>query len=157
VRIKSLAMAAVLAAGVVVVPQAAHAAAPAVRIIKIYYDSPGSPDNGSNKSLNGEYVQLKNMTRKAINLKGWTIRDDTKRADHVYRFGSFILKAGKIVTLRTGVGKNTSTTLYWGRSGGGTFAYIWNQTKDTAYLRNPAGVLVHKCSYNSSRHDYKIC
>ena len=58
--------------------------------------------------------------------------------------------------LRTGKGRNTSTTLYWGRSGG-TFAYIWNQSKDTGYLRNARGQLVHSCSYNSSRSDYKNC
>ena len=74
----------------------------------------------------------------------------------IYTFGTFTLKAGKTVTLRTGRGKNTTTTLYWGRSGG-TYAYIWNQTSDTAYLRNAAGKLIDTCSYNSSRHDYKIC
>jgi len=156
VRIRSLLTAAMLTAGVVLVSPPAHAAAPAVRIIKIYYDSPGSPDYGGNRSLNGEYIQLKNMTRKAINLKGWTVRDDTKRKDHIYTFKNFILKPGKIVTLRTGKGKDTSTTVYWGRSGG-TLAYIWNQVKDTAYLRDPSGRLVDKCSYNSARHDYKIC
>jgi len=150
-------MAAALAVGLVVVSPPANAAAPAVQIIKIYYDSPGSPDNGSNRSLNGEYIQLTNVTKKAVNLKGWTVRDATKRPDHIYTFGKFTLKAGKIVTLRTGVGKDTSTTVYWGRSGGGTFAYIWNQTKDTAYLRNASGKLVDSCSYNSTKADYKIC
>ncbi|MEV5409767.1 lamin tail domain-containing protein [Thermopolyspora sp. NPDC052614] len=156
-RIRALSTAAALAAGMVIVSPSAHAAAPAVQIIKIYYDSPGSPDNGNNKSLNGEYVQIKNMTKKAVSLRNWTIRDDTKQADHVYTFGAFTLRAGKTVTLRTGKGRDTATTLYWGRSGGGTFAYIWNQTRDTAYLRNASGRLVDSCSYNSSRADYKIC
>ncbi|MFI7453844.1 lamin tail domain-containing protein [Nonomuraea sp. NPDC049714] len=157
-RVRSLLTAAVLAAGVVVaVSPPAHAAAPAVQITKIDYDSPGSPDSGQNNSLNGEYVQLKNMTKKAVSLRGWTMRDKTSRSDHVYTFGAFTLKAGKTVTLRTGRGKNTSTVRYWGRSGGGTFAYIWNQSSDTAYLRNVAGKLVDSCSYNSSRDDYKIC
>lgn len=155
-RFRALSVAAALAVGMVVVSPPAHSAAPPVKIIKIYYDSPGSPDNGSNKSLNGEYVQLKNMTKRAISLKGWTIRDATRRKDHIYTFRAFTLGAGKTVTLRTGKGKDTKTNLYWGRSGG-TLAYIWNQTRDTAYLRNAAGVLVDKCSYNSSRHDYKIC
>lgn len=155
-RIRSLLTVAMLATGVVAVSPPAHAAGPAVRITKIYYDSPGSPDNGGNRSLNGEYIQLKNVTKKAVNLKGWTVRDATKRRDHVYTFKSFVLKAGKTVTLRTGKGKDTATTVYWGRSGG-TLAYIWNQVKDTAYLRNASGKLVDSCSYNSSRHDYKIC
>ncbi|WP_169983212.1 lamin tail domain-containing protein [Microbispora sp. H10836] len=155
-RTRSLLTAAVVAAGVVAVSQPSYAAGPAVQITKIYYDSPGSPDFGANSSLNGEYVQIKNTTRKAVSLKGWTVRDRTRRADHVYTFGGFTLGAGKTVTLRTGRGKNTATTLYWGRSGG-TFAYIWNQTADAAYLRDASGALVDSCSYNSSRHDYKIC
>ncbi|GII86158.1 hypothetical protein Ssi03_41480 [Sphaerisporangium siamense] len=155
-RIRSVLTAAVLAAGVLVVSQPAHAAAPAVQITKIYYDSPGSPDNGANSSLNGEYVQIRNSARKAVSLAGWTVRDTTRQTGHVYTFGAFTLGAGKTVTLRTGKGKNTATTLYWGRSGG-TFAYIWNQDKDTAYLRNASGALVDTCSYNSSRADYKIC
>jgi len=155
-RTRSLLMAAVLATGMVTLSQPAHAAGPAVRIAKIYYNSPGSPDNGGNKSLNGEYAQIKNMTKKAVSLKGWTLRDETKRSDHIYTFGAFTLGAGKTVTVRTGKGKNTTTNLYWGRSGG-TFAYIWNQAKDTGYLRNASGKLVHSCSYNSSRSASKIC
>ncbi|NRQ38600.1 lamin tail domain-containing protein, partial [Nonomuraea sp. NN258] len=131
-------------------------AAPALQITKIYYDSPGSPDHGANSSLNGEYAQISNTSRKAVSLEGWTLRDKTSRSDHVYTFGAFTLGAGKTVTVRTGKGRNTRTTLYWGRSGG-TFAYIWNQVRDTAYLRDPAGALVDSCSYNSSRSAYKIC
>ena len=155
-RIRSLLAAATLAAGALVVAPPAHAAAPAVRIVKIYYDSPGSPDNGGNRSLNGEYIQLKNVTRRTVNLRGWTVRDDTRAPDHVYTFRAFQLRPGKTVTLRTGKGRDTATTVYWGRSGG-TFAYIWNQTKDTAYLRDASGRLVDTCSYNSSRRDYVIC
>ncbi|MFD0890092.1 lamin tail domain-containing protein [Streptosporangium algeriense] len=132
------------------------AAAPSLQITRIWYNSPGSPDFGANSSLNGEYIQVKNTTRRAVNLKGWTIRDKTRRADHVYTFGSFTLGAGKTVTLRTGKGRNTSTTRYWGRRGG-TLAYIWNQTRDTGYLRDPSGALVDSCSYNSSRVEYVDC
>ncbi|GAA4198611.1 lamin tail domain-containing protein [Microbispora amethystogenes] len=134
----------------------AQAATPAVQITKIYYDSPGSPDTGSNSSLNGEYVQIRNTTRKVVSLKGWTMRDKTKQAGHVYTFGAFTLKPGKTVTLRTGKGKNTSTTLYWGRSGN-TFAYIWNQDKDTAYLHNAGGKLIDSCSYNNPKAAYVTC
>ncbi|GAB2469081.1 lamin tail domain-containing protein [Streptosporangium sandarakinum] len=145
----ALAAAALAVAFVPVVPAQA-AALPAVQFVKIYYNSPGSPDNGANSSLNGEWAQLKNTTRKAIDLKGWTLRDKTSAPDHVYTFGTFTLGAGKTVTVRTGKGTNTSTTRYWGRSGG-TFAYIWNQTADTGYIRNPSGKLIDSCSYNNSR------
>ncbi|WP_308250684.1 lamin tail domain-containing protein [Nonomuraea rhizosphaerae] len=155
-RILSWPAAVVLAAGMVVASQPAHAAGPAVRITKIYYNSPGSPDHGANSSLNGEYVQIRNTTRKAVSLKGWTVRDRTRRADHIYTFGTFTLRAGKTVTLRTGKGRDTATTRYWNRSGN-TYAYIWNQTSDTGYLRDASGKLVDSCSYNSSRAAYKIC
>ena len=153
----ALVSAGVAAVTLLALAPAAQAATPAVQITKIWYDSPGSPDAGANSSLNGEYVQLKNTTKKAITLKGWTVRDTTKRSDHVYTFGTFTLGAGKTVTLRTGKGTNSATNRYWGRSGGGTFAYIWNQTYDTAYLRNTAGKLIDSCAYNSSRVDYKNC
>ncbi|MEU8383027.1 lamin tail domain-containing protein [Streptosporangium sp. NPDC048865] len=141
----------------VVPAQAAAASAiPAVQFTKIYYNSPGSPDNGANNSLNGEWAQLRNTTRKAINLRGWTLRDKTSAPDHVYMFGAFTLGAGKTVTVRTGKGTDTSTTRYWGRSGG-TFAYIWNQASDTGYVRDPSGKLVDSCSYNSSRVESVSC
>ncbi|WP_329093596.1 lamin tail domain-containing protein [Streptosporangium sp. NBC_01469] len=145
-----------LAMALVPVVPAQAAALPAVQFAKIYYNSPGSPDNGANSSLNGEWAQLKNTTRKAINLKGWTLRDKTSAPDHVYTFGTFTLGAGKTVTVRTGKGTNTSTTRYWGRAGG-TFAYIWNQASDTGYVRNPAGKLIDSCSYNSSRVESVNC
>ncbi|WP_062430778.1 lamin tail domain-containing protein [Herbidospora daliensis] len=137
--------------------QPAQAQAPAVRITKIFYDSPGSPDNGANASVNGEWIQIRNVSKKAVSLRGWTVRDATKAADHVYTFTAFTLKPGKTVTLRSGKGTNTATTRYWQRSGQGTFTYIWNQTSDTGYLHNASGKLVDSCSYNSSRDDYVIC
>ncbi|WP_030455361.1 lamin tail domain-containing protein [Herbidospora cretacea] len=143
--------------GVAVVAQPAQAKAPAVQITKIFYDSPGSPDNGANNSVNGEWIQLRNFSKKAVSLRGWTVRDETRRADHVYTFGAFTLKPGKTVTLRSGKGKDTATTRYWQRSGQGTFTYIWNQTSDTGYLHNASGKLVDSCSYDSSRDDYVIC
>ncbi len=83
-------------------------AAPAIQIRKVYYDSPG-PDYGTNKSLNAEYIVIKNTSSKAKSLKGWTIRDP---AHHVYTFGSYTLGAGKSVTLHTGKGTNTNTHRY---------------------------------------------
>ena len=149
--------AAALAVALVPVVPAQAAALPAVQFVKIYYNSPGSPDNGAQASLNGEYAQLKNTTRKAVNLRGWTLRDTTRRADHVYTFGAFTLGAGKTVTVRTGKGRDTATTRYWGRSGGGTFAYIWNQASDTGYVRNASGKLIDSCSYNNSRVESVNC
>jgi hypothetical protein len=64
-----------------------------------------------------------------ISLYHWTIRD---KASHVYTFTTaFSLKPGATVYVHTGSGANTSVHRYWGSK-----AYIWNNTGDTAYLRN---------------------
>ena len=123
-------------------------AAPAVKISKVYYDSPGS-DTGSNSSLNGEYFVVKNTTGTARYITGWTVKDVT---GYTYKFGTFKLGAYASVKVHTGSGSNTSTDRYWGRGW-----YVWNNTSDTAYLRNASGTLVHQCAYNSSAYDYKNC
>lgn len=122
-------------------------AAPVIKISKVYYDSPGS-DTGSNSSLNAEYVVLKNTTSTSRVLTGYTVRDVT---GYTYKFGTFKLGANAAVTLHTGKGTNTTAHRYWNRSW-----YVWNNTSDTAYLRNAAGTPVHSCAYNSSA-DYKNC
>ncbi|MGH2555295.1 MAG: lamin tail domain-containing protein [Actinomycetota bacterium] len=138
---------AMVAAGLLAV-QPSASAAPCVRISKIWYDSPGT-DRGSNKSLNAEWVRLKNYCGTARSLKSWTIRD---AKNHVYRFGTFRLGGGKSVTVHTGSGTNTAAHRYQGRDW-----YVWNNDKDTAYLKNASGGLLDKCSYNNRNVDYVSC
>ncbi|MEV0584503.1 lamin tail domain-containing protein [Nonomuraea sp. NPDC050310] len=142
-------IAAVAAASAFLSATPAEAALPAVQITRVYYDSPGS-DRRSNASLNGEYVVIHNTTRRAIDLEGWQVRDKT---GYSYEFGpDVILGANKKITLRTGSGSDGASTLHWGRR-----QYVWNNDKDTAYVRKPDGRLVDSCAYNSSRYDYKNC
>ena len=68
----------------------ALSAGAAIKITKVYYDSPGS-DYGSNSSLNAEWVRIKNTGSSARQLQGWTVRDTSS---HVYRFGALRLGAG---------------------------------------------------------------
>ncbi|GGZ49403.1 hypothetical protein GCM10010387_49570 [Streptomyces inusitatus] len=147
---RSIAAAAVAACfgGLVLLPSPAQAAKGSVHLYKIYYDSPGK-DNRSNSSLNGEYVQIRNTTKSAVSLKGWVVSD---KANHKYVFGSYTLGKGKTVTIRTGKGKNTTSTRYQGRR-----AYVWNNDKDTATLKKASGSKVDTCSYNSTKVDYKVC
>nr|WP_275587092.1 lamin tail domain-containing protein [Micromonospora terminaliae] len=120
----------------------AQAATPPVMITKVYYNSPGS-DTGSNTSLNAEYVRLTNKRSTVINLKGYYVRD---KAGYVYSFTSdFKVAAGNSILIHTGKGTNAGTHRYWGRSW-----YVWNNTGDTAYLRNSSGTLVDSCSWGSS-------
>jgi Lamin Tail Domain len=148
IRKASLAAAVALSAATAVSVASPAEASSAIKVIKVYYDSPGS-DTRTNTSINGEYVVLKNMTTSARSLSRWTVRDNSS---HVYTFGSFTLGAGKTVTLRTGKGTNTSTTRYWGST-----SYIWNNDTDRATLKNSAGTAISYCAYNSTAVDYKIC
>ncbi|AJZ83773.2 lamin tail domain-containing protein [Streptomyces antimycoticus] len=129
-------------------PATPAGAAGSVHLSKIYYDSPGT-DNRSTSSLNGEYVQIKNSTSRGVSLKGWVLVD---ASNHKYTFPSYTLGAGKTVTVRTGIGSDTSATKYQDRR-----AYVWNNDADKATLRKTGGSTVDTCSYNSSRVDYKIC
>ena len=122
-------------------------ASAAARITKIYFDSPGA-DTGTNKSLNAEYVQLKNTGTKRVYLTGWTLRDTSQ---HVYKFPAFRLGPGKSVRIHSGKGLNTAANLYW-RLG----EYVWNNDGDTARLRKKSGLLVDACSY-SGAGSYKLC
>ena len=112
-----------------------------IRVTGISFDSPGS-DTGSNSSLNAEWIRLKNTGSKGKLLTGWTIRDT---ANHVYKFGTFKLRAGKSVTIHTGSGSNTASNRYQ-RSGW----YIWNNDGDTAKLKNKAKTTIDTCSYSGA-------
>ena len=114
-------------------------AAGCVQIHRISYDSPGS-DTGANSSLNAEWVQLRNGCTTAKSLTGWTLRD---ASSHVYKFGSYTLKAGGYVKVHTGRGSNTSADRYWGQGW-----YIWNNTGDTATLKSSTGTLLDTCRFS---------
>ncbi|CAM5252452.1 hypothetical protein SCANM63S_00219 [Streptomyces canarius] len=66
-------------------------AAGGVRIHHVWFDSPGT-DNRSNKSLNAEWVQLKNTSGSAVSLKGWVLKD---ASHHKHVFGNVKIGAGK--------------------------------------------------------------
>ncbi len=103
-----------------------------VRIAYIEYDPPGSND------VAGEYVYLQNQAGTA-NMTSWTLCDN---AEHCFTFPTFILVAGSTVQVWTKSGENTATDLYWGSE-----SAIWDNTGDTAYLRDSNGMLVHQFSY----------
>ena len=122
-------------------------ASAAIRITKIYFDSPGA-DTGSNTSLDAEYVVIKNTGTTRKTLTGWTLRDASK---HVYKFPTFRLGAGKSVKVHTGKDANTASNLYWRSS-----SYIWNNDGDTATLKRSNGTVASRCSYTGAG-SYKIC
>lgn len=93
---------------------------------KIQYDSPGR-DNGTNRSLNAEWVDVTNTGRRAVNLNGWTLSD---RDGNRYTF-DLRLPARSTVRVHTGTGRDTRSDVYQDSR-----RYIWSNTTDTATLRN---------------------
>ncbi|GAB3074026.1 lamin tail domain-containing protein [Intrasporangium mesophilum] len=138
----------VMSAFAVASAPSASAVLPAIMIYKVQYDSPGS-DTGSNASLNAEYVVLKNTTRTNRVITGWTLKDKT---GYTYKFPTFTLKAGAVVTIHTGKGTATTAHRYYNKTW-----YVWNNTGDTAYLRNASGRLMDTCAWTTKGAGYRYC
>lgn len=117
---------------------AAPSASAAIVFTRIQYNSPGV-DNGSNASLNAEWATVKNTGKRAVQLRRWKVRD---RAGHTYTFGLLRLRPGRTVRLHTGSGTNTAAHRYWGQDW-----YVWNNTGDTAVLRDRRGRLRDRCTW----------
>ena len=100
-------------------------------------------NTASNRMLNGEWIRLRNVGRKARQLRGWLISD----ADgHGYRFGRLKLRSGASVTVHSGRGRDTAKHRYWGRRD-----EVWDNNRDFAHLRRPNGTFADMCRYDASR------
>lgn len=135
---------------VVLVGTLAPTGSAAIKITKIRYNPPGVDTPITNSKLNGEWVRLKNTGNRARALGGWRIRDT---AGHVHVFpAGYRLGAGRAVKLHTGSGQNSARHHYYQSA-----AYIWNNDRDRATLKNAAGRTVDRCSYNNSSASSKTC
>ncbi|EFL43287.1 lamin tail domain-containing protein [Streptomyces griseoflavus] len=116
---------------------------PNMQISNVQYDSPGRDDR-SNRSLNREWVEITNNTRHAVNLDGWTLKDEDGRT---YTFDDYRLRGRATVRIHTGVGRDTRTDLYQDRR-----QYVWDNHSDTATLRNDRGRFIDDESWGHNRH-----
>ncbi|TRV77997.1 lamin tail domain-containing protein [Streptomyces sp. 130] len=121
-----------------------HAPRPTVVLGKIQYDSPGR-DNGSNRSLNAEWVTVTNTGRHAVNLRGWTLSDESHRT---YRF-DLRLPGRSSVRVHTGVGRDSRHDVYQDRR-----TYVWDNS-DTATLRDAHGHKVDSKSWGHRHHGHR--
>jgi hypothetical protein len=103
-----------------------------VRIVTIMYDPPGD-------DVEGEYVEIRRHGAWPAELAGWTLSNS---AHDVFTFPTFTLAPGATVRVWTKSGTDTSTDLYWGSE-----AALWDNTGDTAYLRDAGGNLESTYSY----------
>lgn len=105
-------------------------AGPGVRIERIRSDAPGV-DGRSDRSLNGEWVEVRNRSRRARDLKGWRLQG----ADgQTYVFGDLRLPPGRSVRVHTGSGRDTRGHVHWRRD-----AHAWRNSGSTVRLRSPSG------------------
>ncbi|WP_435860671.1 lamin tail domain-containing protein [Streptomyces spiralis] len=140
----TLSAAAITAAIAVPASAADHRAnRPSVEISRVQYDSPGR-DNRSIRSLNAEWVEITNNTRRSVNLDGWTLSD---RDGHTYTFYHYRLDGRSTVRVHTGIGRDSRHDLYQDRRN-----YVWNNTSDTATLRNDHHRFVDSVSWGGHHH-----
>ncbi|MFI6564239.1 lamin tail domain-containing protein [Streptomyces sp. NPDC050534] len=106
-----------------------------------------SPDREtrSNRSLNREWVEITNNSRRTVNLDGWTLAD---REGHTYTFHHYRLDGRSTVRVHTGMGRDTRTDLYQDRR-----MYVWDRFADTATLRNDHGRFVDDASWGRHHRD----
>ncbi|MEU9417407.1 lamin tail domain-containing protein [Streptomyces sp. NPDC048272] len=139
----------VLAAGAIVSAAALPATAAdrghqhsRVEISRVQADSPGREDH-SNRSLNNEWVEIRNTTRQPVNLRGWTLRDaDGNR----YRFHDIRIAGRATIRVHTGTGRDSRTDVFQGKR-----EYIWGNRADTATLRDDRGRTVDTDSWGRRR------
>jgi hypothetical protein len=90
--------------------------------------------------LHGERVDLLNVSNDPINLADWTLSD---AAGAVFTFGPVDLLPGASISVYTGQGRDTPSTLYWNRR-----RAVWNNRGgDLATLRDAAGGVVSRLAY----------
>ncbi|WP_327348977.1 lamin tail domain-containing protein [Streptomyces europaeiscabiei] len=147
-RLAAAALAAGALVSVVALPASAAGHArphqPRVEISAVQYDSPGRDDR-SNRSLNKEWVELTNTTRRTVNLDGWTLQDASGRT---YTFDHYRLAGRATVRIHTGEGRDTRTDLFQDRR-----HYVWDNRSDTATLRNDRGRFVDDESWGRDHHN----
>jgi hypothetical protein len=80
-----------------------------------------------------ERVTIVNTGTSAVDLLGWAVVD---RAGHTYRFPATTVAAGRQVHVHTGIGTDTPTRRYWGRT-----RAVWNNTGDTITLVGADGLV----------------
>ena len=141
----------VMALGLVVTSGTPAQAAFRMQISEIYYNSPG-PDHGSNASLNAEWVLLHNTSGSPITMTNWILHDGGQK--HTFRFGTYTIAPHGYVKIHTGKGGRSQTNRYWNLSW-----YVWNNTGDTATLKDNHGNVLDRCSYSDphTRRSNKIC
>ena len=90
-------------------------------------------------SYDGEYVEVRNEDAQAIQLQGWTLRDE---AGNMFRFPDFGIQPQQVCRIYT----NESHPEWCGFNYGADLD-IWDDDGDCAYLHDSTGALVDTYCY----------
>ncbi|MFF1708181.1 lamin tail domain-containing protein [Streptomyces sp. NPDC058252] len=151
-RVAAAALAAgALAAATAATATAAPAAAdngvrlhrPHVEISSVQPTSPGY-GNRSNRSLNNEWADITNTSRRPVNLDGWTLSDQD---GHTYTFRHYRLEGRSTVRVHTGIGRDSDTDLYQDRRD-----HVWDRRFDTATLSDDRDRVIDAASWGNDCH-----
>lgn len=109
-----------------------------IRILNVIFDPPGN-------EVRGELVLIRNTGSSRIDMSGWSLEDTERheRGPYRYLFPKFGLEGGGEVRVHSGHGVNDHDDLFWGRGWP-----VWNNTGDTAILRNANGVEIDRLRFD---------
>lgn len=122
---------------------AAEAAPSPLVFARFQADAGGSRVKDTAANVNGEWIQVRNTTGRAIDVTGYTIRDAHNNR-FVFPRGS-VIGARATVTVYTGKGANGGGRFYWKQG-----FHKWNNTGDTAILLTPRGARLAACTYRKN-------
>ncbi|MFB6520020.1 lamin tail domain-containing protein [Streptomyces sp. NPDC056401] len=137
-------------AALAVTPAQAAETGSALKVRGVQYDAPGSDSNScSTGNTRDEYLTIKNYSTTAtVNLKGYVVRDATGNS---FTFtNNHYLQPGDFVKLRGGKGTESDASNVAYR---GSCNFIWNNDRDTIYLKTPSGATADSHSYTKSGSD----
>ena len=106
-----------------------------VRIV----DLVARPKDGA-ADVNGETVTIRNDGLATVDITRWTLADASGK--NLFTFPSLTLAPGGVAIVHSGRGVPTGTDFFWGKTTG-----IWNDTGDTATLRDATGAVISTYKY----------
>ena len=101
-------------------------------IVSIFYDGSGSPEPD-------EFVEIENVDAVTIQLANWTLSD---AANHVFNFPAFLIQPGQGCRVYT-----NENHPEWCGFNYGSGSAIWNNSGDTATLKDADGTVSDSYTY----------
>lgn len=97
-------------------------------------DTQANAPGDDRENLGEEWIELVNDGSQAVDLDGWTLRDDT--TSNRFSLPSLTLNPGSTVRVVTGGGSSSDAVLYLGED-----FPVWSNGGDTVLLVDPEGVI----------------